>query len=213
MTSKFRWLLLVASALSLTACGTLYKDANSLSELTPETVIVVGKIEMLPKVQVKEEDIKLGTWDPLNVKEMYRNRAMLHLSNKVTEREQTNEVFNPRLEETYFFRLPKDKRYLVYGSIFTYYKITVVNKHQTESNTNEIIIPTPIEFDIKPTDKAIYVGTWRLHHDEFNQVTKVETVDHYPAALAEFRRKFGVDAVLRKALARPAGLSSALLSK
>lgn len=200
---KFRCFPLLVSALLLTGCGTLYKDANSLSEVTPDTVILVGKIEMLPKVEVKEEDIQLGTFDPFNVKEMYRNRAILHLSDKATATEPTNEAFNPRLDQTYFFRVPKDKRYLVYGSVFTYYKVAVINKYQTESHTNEIVIPTPIEFDIKATDKAIYVGTWRYHRDEFNGVTKAEILDQYAAALAEFRKKFGADAALRKSLAKP----------
>jgi hypothetical protein len=64
------------------------------------------------------------------------------------------------------------------------------------------MIPVPIEFDIKPADKAIYVGTWRYHHDEFNEITKAEILDQYPAALAEFRKKFGADATLRKSLAK-----------
>jgi hypothetical protein len=203
-TIEYRWLVLLASPLLLSGCATLYADVNSLSEVTSDTVILVGRIEMLPKVEVKEEDIKLGTFDPFNVKDIYRNRAVLHLSDKATKREPTNHAFNPRLEETYFFRVPKDKRYLVYGSIFTYYKWAPVNKYQSVSNTNEIMIPTPVEFDIKPTDKAIYVGTWRFHHDEFNEITKAEILDQYPAVLAEFRKKFGADAVLRKALTKPA---------
>ena len=201
---NFRCLPLLVSALLLTGCGTLYKDANSLSELTPDTVILVGKIEMLPKVEVKEEDIQLGTFDPFNVRDIYRNRAILHLSDKATATEPTNEAFNPRLDETYFFRVPKDKRYLVYGSVFTYYKVAVINKYQTESHTNEIVIPAPIELDIKPTDKAIYVGTWRYHRDEFNEVNKAEIIDQYTTALAEFRKKFGADATLRKSLAKSA---------
>ena len=202
-TIEFRWLVLLASALSLSGCGTLYKNVNSLSEVTSDTVILVGRIEMLPKVEVKEEDIKLGTFDPFNVKDMYRNRAILHLSDKATEHEPTNQAFNPRLEETYFFRVPKDKRYLVYGSIFTYYKVKAVNSRQMDMDSNEIMIPTPVEFDIQPTDKAIYVGTWRFHHDEFNEIIKAETLDQYPTVLAEFRKKFGADAALRKALAKP----------
>jgi hypothetical protein len=201
---SIRWpgLGLLVLAVLLSGCGTLYKDARSLGEVTPDSVILVGRIEMLPKVEVKEEDLKMGTWDPFNVKDLYRNRAMLHVADTVTADEPTNQVFNPRLEETYFFRIPKDKRYLVHGSIFTYYRMTVINRHQSETDTNEIMIPVPVEFDIKPADKAIYVETWRFYHDEFNEITKAEILDQYPAAFAEFRKKFGADAVLRKALAK-----------
>ncbi|WP_019139983.1 hypothetical protein [Noviherbaspirillum massiliense] len=196
--------VLLASALLLGGCGTLHKSATSLSEVDSGSVMVVGKIEMLPKIQAKDQDLKMGTVDPFNVKEAYRNRAMLFLSDQLTEAETTREAFNPQLEETYFFPIPKDKRYIVYGSVYTYYKLRTVNRYRSEVNTNEILLPVPIEFDIRPGDKAIYVGTWRFHRDEFNEVTKAELVDQYPAALAEFRKQFGANAELRKALARPA---------
>jgi hypothetical protein len=70
-------------------------------------------------------------------------------------------------------------------------------------STNELLIPGPIEFDIRPSDKATYVGTLRLHRDEFNEVTRAELIDDYARALADFRLKFGAEAVLRRAIARP----------
>jgi hypothetical protein len=201
--AKSKWSALLVSALVLTGCGTLHKSPSSLSEVTPDTVILVGKIEILPKVDVKDKDLKLGTFDPFNVKEEYRNRAILYLSDKVTEPEPTKEAFNPKLDETYFFRIPKDKRFLVYGSVFTYYKVAMVNRRQMTTNTNEIVLPVPVEFDIKPTDKAIYIGTWRFQRDEFNEITRAEMIDQYSTALAEFRKQFGPTAELRKALAKP----------
>lgn len=200
---KSKWTALLVSILVLNGCGTLHKTPASLSEVTSDTVLLVGRIEILPKVDVKDKDLKLGTFDPFNVKEEYRNRAILYLSDKVTEPEPTTEAFNPKLDETYFFRIPKDKRFLVYGSVFTYYKVAMVNRRQMTANTNEIVLPVPVEFDIRPTDKAVYVGTWRFQRDEFNEITKAEMIDQYPAALAEFRKQFGPTAELRKALAKP----------
>jgi len=43
----------------------------------------------------------------------------------------------------------------------------------------------------------------RLHRDEFNEVTKAEILDQYARASAEFKKKFGERAVLRKAIAKP----------
>lgn len=37
------------------------------------------------------------------------------------------------------------------------------------------------------------VGTWRLHRDEFNEVTRVQLLDQYSVAAAEFRKRFGAD--------------------
>jgi hypothetical protein len=202
---KSKWTFLVVSALVLSGCGTLHKTPVSLSEVASDTVILVGRIEVLPKVDVKDKDLKLGTFDPFNVKEEYRNRAILYLSDKVSEQEPTKDIFNPKLDETYFFRIPKDKRFLVYGSVFTYYRVAMVDRRQMRTDTNEIVLPVPVEFDIRPTDKAVYVGTWRFQRDEFNEITKAEMIDQYQVALAEFRKQFGPTAELRKALAKPAG--------
>ena len=48
--------------------------------------------------------------------------------------------------------------------------------------------------------KAIYVGTLRLHRDEFHTITKVEVRDEYAGALAEFRKRFAGEPAPRKAL-------------
>jgi hypothetical protein len=48
-----------------------------------------------------------------------------------------------------------------------------------------------------------------LHRDEFNEVTRAELVDDYARALADFRKKFGAGAELRRAIARPARQQSA----
>jgi hypothetical protein len=153
----------------------------------------------VPPLRQNEQNIKLGTFDPFDAKGAYLGRAVLHLAREPMAREKTNEAFNPRLEETFFYSIPRDRRYVVDASVMIYAHPTMISRRQMTMETGELLIPVPLELDIKPTDKAIYIGTMRLHRDEFNEVTKVELLDQSGKAAVEFKNKFGSNAVFRKA--------------
>jgi len=186
----------------IAGCGTIHPEVTSLKEISSGTVMVVGQVELIPPIQPGEQRIRLGTFDPLDIAGKLRDRAVLHLANERNAAEETWEVINPRLGETFFFRIPQDKRFVVMGTITTKRVTTKVTKRQVVEDVNEILIPG-VEFDLKSTDKAVYVGTLRLYRDEFNEVTKAQILDHYSSASADFRKKFGTSARLRKAIAKP----------
>lgn len=187
---------LLLQVLLIAGCGTLHPEVTSLNEISSGTVLVVGQVELVPPLQPGEQKLKLGTFDPLDMAGKLRDRAVLHLANERKAAEETWEVINPRLGETFFFRIPQDKRFVVMGTITTKRVTTKVTRRQVVEDVAEIILPR-IEFDIKPTDKAVYVGTLRLHRDEFNEVTKADILDHYSTTSAEFKKKFGNSAALR----------------
>ena len=191
-------ILLVAGC----AIPTLHKEAAGFDG-AGDTVVVVGRIELVPPLRPGEQDLKMGTIDPLDIKSAYHGRALLWLAPTPKREERTADVFNPPLEQTYFFRIPRTTRYVVHGSVLMHHRVTAVSRRGVDVATNEILIPGPIEFDIKPSDTAMYVGTLRLHRDEFNEVTKAELIDDYARAIVEFRKKFGAGGALRKAIARP----------
>lgn len=62
-------------------------------------------------------------------------------------------------------------------------------------------LPGGLKVDVKPGDKAVYMGTIRYHRNEFMDITKVEIKDHFGAESAAFKKKFGDSMVLRKRLA------------
>jgi hypothetical protein len=200
-----RALAALVPILLLAGCAipTLHKEAAGFDG-AGDTVVVVGRIELVPPLKPGEQDLKMGTIDPLDIKSQLQGRAILWLAPTPKREERTADAFNPPLEQTYFFRIPRTTRYVVHGSVLMYHRVTAVSRRSVETSSNELLIPGPIEFDIKPSDRAMYVGTLRLHRDEFNEVTKAELIDDYARALADFRKKFGADAALRKALARPA---------
>jgi len=92
---------------------------------------------------------------------------------------------------------------MVKGSVTMALVARAVTARQSVMDHTELLFPGPIEFDIRPGDRAIYVGTLRLHRDEFHEVTRAEVHDHFSAAHAEFTRKFGAGLALRKALLNP----------
>lgn len=188
-------------ALAVAGCGTVYTEPKSSRELTPDTVVIVGRIELVPPLRTGEQDLKMGTFDPMDTKGALTNRAVLYLSNSPSmRREPTMEALNPELEKTFFFGVPKDKRYMVHGMVLMQHRVTAVSRRQVSTESNELLIPAPLEFDIRPGDRAIYIGTWRLHRDEFNEVTKAQLLDQYSVAATEFRKRFGREIPLRKAL-------------
>lgn len=190
------------SPLLIAGCGTIHPEVTSLGEISSGTVLLVGQVDLVPPLRPGEQRIRLGTFDPLDIAGKLRDRAVLHLANERNAAEETWEVINPRLGETFFFRIPQDKRFVVMGTITTKRVTTKVTKRQVVEDVAEIIVPG-VEFDLKPTDKAVYVGTLRLYRDEFNEVTKAEILDQYSSASAEFKKKFGNSARLRKAIAKP----------
>jgi hypothetical protein len=184
------------------AIPTLHKEAAGVDG-AGDTVVVVGRIELVPPLKAGEQDLKMGTFDPMDAKGQLTGRAVLWLAPTATREERTADAINPPLERTYFFRIPRTARYVVHGSVLMYHRVTSVSRRSVETASAELLIPGPIEFDIKPADRAIYVGTLRLHRDEFNEVTRAEFVDDYARAAADFRQKFGAGPTLRRAIARP----------
>lgn len=193
---------LAAACLAAAACVNVSEGVGSMSEVGSDAVLVIGKIEIVPKIKPEEQSYKAT--DPFNTKRYFIGRAVMFVSDKPEFRERTGEALNPALEETYFLSVPRSQRYVVKGSVTMSFNLRTVSQRQAVAEQVELMFPAPVELDIRPGDKAIYVGTLRMHRDEFHEVTKAEIRDDYAAAAAEYRKKFGASAPApRKALLRP----------
>jgi hypothetical protein len=185
-------------------CATIHPEVQQLRELGDDSVMLVGRIELLPTLRPEELDLKMtsfGDWDPMGGKKLIQNRAILYLADRPdVPRAPTRSVTNPPLEQLFFMRIPKRDRFLAHAMVFLKHRVRVTGPKTADVDTNELWLPLRLELDIRPGDRALYVGTWRARRDEFNEVSSVQVIDQYPAALAEMRKRFGSDAVLRKAL-------------
>lgn len=199
--------LVVLAVLAGAGCVTISEGVGSWGEIGADAVLLVGKIEVVPPVRPEEQRFRAGL-DVLNTKRHHIGRAILFMSDQPRYQERTGNALNPALETTYFLTVPRSRRYLVKGSVTMELVARAVSSRQSVMDHTELLFPGPIEFDIRPADKAIYVGTLRLHRDEFHEVKKAEVLDHYDAAYADFTRKFGAGLAPRKALLKPVRANS-----
>jgi hypothetical protein len=197
-----RRLFAAAAALFVAGCVSVSENVGSISEVGGDSVLVIGKIEIVPPIKPDEQKYRAG-WDPLNNQRYFKGRAVLFTSETPQYRDYTGNALNPPLEEVYFLKLPKAHRYVVKGSV-TMSFVSRGSSARSGYDQAELLFPTPMEVDVRPGDKAIYVGTLRLHRDEFHEVTKAELRDDYAAATAEFRKRFAGEPLPRKALLKRA---------
>ncbi|MDH5766817.1 MAG: hypothetical protein OEZ38_12470 [Gammaproteobacteria bacterium] len=187
--------LLVVMILMSHGCsmgGQLLKEAESVKDTPKGEVIVVGEIELTPKLAEDEQQLDAsGVIDLFGYGDMNKNRCMVQFNEK-PEASNYKSMINPELGKIFAFKVPRDMRYIVNGSVLTEF-----TRH---GNTGEILLPAWFKIDIKPTDKAVYIGKIRYTRDDFNSITKVELKDDYKKAKKYFTKKFGKQYKLRKSL-------------
>ena len=193
-----------AAALATAGCAsvTVSEGVGSLSEVGADSVVLVGKIQVIPAVKPEEQTFRAGV-DVFNMRRHHIGRAILYVSDQPKYQERTGNALNPALEETFFLKVPRSQRFMVKGSVTMALVARPVSARQSVVDHTQLLFPAPVEFDIRPGDKAIYVGTLRLHRDEFHEVTKAEIRDEYAAAVVDYRNKFGAAPAPRKALLKP----------
>ena len=188
--------LLIAAAALLAGCVSVSEGVGSFSEVGGDAVLVVGKIEIIPPIRAEEQRVNPGA-DLFNVKRHYIGRAILFTSDTPAYRERTDHAMNPPLEQTFFLKVPRAQPYIVKGSV-----TMDMAQRQGRMDQTELLFPVPLKLDLRAEDKAVYVGTLRLHRDEFHEVTKVELRDDYASAIVDYRKQFGAAPAPRKALLR-----------
>jgi len=189
--------LIAAAALLAAGCVSVSEDVTSARDVGGDDVMLVGKIELVPPLKPDEQQYR--ALDPLNSKRYFMGRAILFTADKPEYRDRTGHALNPPLEQTFFVKLPKAHRYVVKGSVTMTFASNGASARSGFDQT-ELLFPVPIELDVRPGDKAVYVGTLRLHRDEFHEVTKAELRDEYTAAMKEYRKRFAGEPLPRKAL-------------
>ena len=187
----------LAAAL-LAGCVSVSEEVGSISEVGSDSVLVVGKVQLVPKLRPDEQQVSPPN-DVFNTKRYFLGRAVMFMSDGPSYKERTSNALNPPLEETFFLKVPRTQKFMVKGTVTMEMKMRSGHLDQTD-----LVFPAPLRLDIRPADTAIYVGTLRLHRDEFHEVVKAEIRDDYASAIVDYRRKFGAAAAPRKALFAPA---------
>lgn len=191
--------VVAAAALVVASCVTVSEDVTNTRDVGADSVMLVGKIEIVPPIKPEEQEYRAG-WDAFNTKRHFIGRAILFTADTPQYRDRTSYALNPPLEETFFVKLPKAHRYVVKGSVTMSLVSRATSARTVSMEQSELVFPAPIELDLRPGDKAIYIGTLRMHRDEFHEVTKAELRDDYAVAMKEYRKRFADEPLPRKAL-------------
>ena len=59
-------------------------------------------------------------------------------------------------------------------------------------------LPGGLKIDIRPCDRAVYIGTIRYYRNEYFDITKAEINDDFSKENAAFKKKFGSKFPLKK---------------
>lgn len=178
--------------LTLGACAPAARaPITSLGALGSDEVVVVGKVELVPPLRKDEQKIRgmvIG-----NV----QNTMLLMMDEKLRPMPEDPRIadYSGRIEaplgNTYFVRSKASPSYILGGVLFL--DIGGSSMHKAH-------FPGGFQVAAKPGDRAVYIGTLRYHRDEFFEITRIQVVDDYREASAEFEAKFGKGQPMRKAL-------------
>jgi len=191
MTRAFALLLALALAGCVPAARAPVESDRAVG--SGET-IVVGRVELVPPLRKGEQRLRgIGTGS-------YENRVFLLVDERkrALPPDPALSDFAGRIEATlgsHFFVNSRSTPFYILGGILFL---------EVNPGVSRVRFPGGLRVALKPGDHAVYIGTLRYHRDEFFEITRMDVVDEYGVANAEFTRKFGGGVPLRKALMAPA---------
>jgi hypothetical protein len=88
---------------------------------------------------------------------------------------------------------------LIYsGSIILTQSALVGHGRRASVDVERLILPGGLKYEIQASDRAIYIGTFRYHRDDYNAITKVDLVNEFDKANQAFTERFGNVVKLRR---------------
>ena len=178
-------------ATTLAACAPAPRaPVDSLHTLGTDEVVIVGRVELVPPLSKEEAKIRGGVIGD------FENRMLLLADDKLRPMPDEPRIadyagrIEARIGDTFFVRSKRAPFYVIGGVLFI----------GVGKGMQPVHFPGGLQVDVKPGERAVYIGTLRYHRDEFFEVTRVSVVDEYREANAEFGSRFGKQLPLRKAL-------------
>ncbi len=167
------------------------QPVQSLSDLDPDQVLVVGRLELVPPLDEHEAGFKSPFW------KKYNNKAFVIIDDHDREltREPTLWDYSGRIEaqlgKTFMVR-SDDRPFYILGSM--------IMLQAGKTDGEQVYLPGGFKVDIHPGDQAIYIGTIRYYRNEFFDIEKVVIRDEYQQASLEMEKLLGSSRPLKKRL-------------
>jgi hypothetical protein len=189
-------LLLVATLLS--GCVASLPPIRHVSELKPDEVLLVGKIELVPALAADEQQLRgIGSGRMKNKISIVfsENKPVYKDKHQGTDYKQMDNYAGITPGQTFFLRHPRKKALHYLGGIIY---LSIGNQ-----GAETMSLPGGLKYRIQPGSKYIYLGTIRYHRDVYNAITDVQLVDESKSANNDFRTKLGGKGRLEKVRAEP----------
>ncbi|HEV8639902.1 MAG TPA: hypothetical protein VGV13_02265 [Methylomirabilota bacterium] len=188
------WPIALVCCLVAAGCAAGRKTVATLSDVGPDQAILVGRIELDPPLK-EGEQVLTGSF-----KGFARNSIIFvtddhprAFSGDLSPSDYMKSVVAP-LRVTYYVAVPRKPIFFLRGLLY----VTWISNRWEKA-----WFPGGYRVDIRPEDRAVYMGTVRYTRNEFMDVKKVEIIDDYSRDAAEFRKRFGSGVALQKRLATP----------
>lgn len=195
---RTRYIILLFLMVCLAGCaGAPLSNLDSAAALSADETVVVGRIELVPPLEEGEQRVESSGLFINPYADKMKNGIFL-----LTDEKRRN-IGEPSLSD-YDNRIEAKlgKPFYVRAKRAPFYVNAAEIMMSVERyGTNKVRLPAKFRIDIKPGDKAVYIGTVRYHRDEFFEITMVEIIDDYAKERAAFNRKFGNGLKLKKSLA------------
>ena len=203
-------LLAMVAVLFLSACAGRV-TVKKFSELKPGEVLLVGKIEMVPPLKEKEQIIGVHTvrddarlvnqffartslkWELPDGATSYRKNMgpadQLALMNPTGG----DYAFSWYFGQTFFAPLPGKSFYITKAYLIQKLTSGTASSRYGPGTAGLNVyawFPGGMKVNLKPGDKAVYIGTLRYHRDVNMDVRKIKVIDEYKQANTVYRDRF-----------------------
>jgi hypothetical protein len=186
----------IAFAVFTLGCMHMRRDVQSFDSLRADEVVLAGRIDLVPPLRPEEQNI--GSISPYELE----NTAYLMLDDEAralkgtpTQADLQGSIGAP-LGQLFMVAIESRPKFIVGASI-----VLSVGRggHETAD------LPGGFWVDVRPGDKAVYIGTLRYFRNEFFEILRVDVIDDFAYDGPAFVQRFGSAYPLHKRLARAGG--------
>ncbi len=193
-------LLCLLMGLAAAGCVSGKPHLESLNELQSGDIVLVGRIELVPPLNPKEQRLDTATSG--------RFRGMAHalVSDRRFDLDDLpisagSHALFVELGKDYYIRQPRQSPLYYSGSLILLRSSASYSGYMNRNVTidhGQIKLPGKLKYVIPPGARAVYLGTLRYHRNDYNAITRTEYIDDYARASREFARRFGGRVELQK---------------
>ncbi len=190
--------------LSLTLIGFLVYSASvvakplkSIGSLGDDEIVLVGRIELVPPLEDFEQNLKtIGS-------KRFKNNAVFLIGADVVDLQNLRLRDNKHadrveLGQDFYLRRKRHSKLFYSGSMIYTKSVMVGHGRRAGVDLDYLILPGILKYNIKESDKAIYIGTIRYHRDDYDAITRVDQLNQFESAKKAFVEKFGNSVKLRR---------------